>query len=76
MQADTQPRAPRPDEVPYLNQGISFRDRENELLLKIQLLDSERARAAQELQYVRQCNHAREYPGVVIEPESKEPQDA
>lgn len=63
------PRVPGPDEVPYLNQSLTFRGRETELTMYLQMLERERSRVLEELQYVRRCIATRDYPGIVLEPE-------
>ena len=59
-------RKPTPDQVPYMQQGFTFADREREIRTLISLLDERKAAAVNELRYVTQCNAAREYPGIAI----------
>lgn len=53
------------DRVPYLNDDITFKDRESELTLLIQLLNFRRESAIRELNYVQRCRDNRYYPGVI-----------
>jgi hypothetical protein len=69
---DDSPKAPAPqtpdvtyDRVPYLNDDITFKDRESELTLLIQLLNFRRESAIRELNYVQRCRDNRYYPGVI-----------
>ena len=51
--------------VPYLNDDITFKDREAELTLLIQLLNFRRDQAVRELNYVQNCRDQQYYPGIV-----------
>lgn len=53
------------DQVPYLNNEITFKDREAELALLIQLLDYRKKKAVEELYYVQNCRDHRYYPDIV-----------
>jgi len=53
------------DQVPYLNNEITFKDREAELALMIQLLDFRKKKAVEELYYVQNCRDHRYYPDIV-----------
>lgn len=59
-------RKPTPEQVPYMQQGFTFADRERELRTFISMLDERKAMAVNELRYVNQCNASREYPGIAI----------
>lgn len=66
-QAEAIPYEHRPtyNQVPYLNDDITFKDRESELSLLIQLLNFRREQAVRELQYVQNCRDQRYYPGII-----------
>lgn len=53
------------ERVPYLNDDITFKDREAELTLMIQLLNFRREAAVRELHYVQRCRDSRYYPGII-----------
>jgi hypothetical protein len=53
------------DQVPYLNNDITFKDREAELALLIQLLDFRKKKAVEELYYVQNCRDHKYYPDIV-----------
>lgn len=55
-----------PHEIPYIRQGYTFADREQELSLLINLLDSRRRTCLEELDYVQNCIATSNYPGIVI----------
>lgn len=60
-----EPVPPTYDKIPYLNDDITFKDRESELVLLIQLLNFRRDHAIRELNYVQNCRDQRYYPGIV-----------
>ena len=64
---DARGSEPRPpyDQVPYLNDDITFKDREAELTLLLQLLNFRREAAIRELHYVQRCRDSRYYPGII-----------
>lgn len=66
-QSEAIPYEQRPtyNQVPYLNDDITFKDRESELSLLIQLLNFRREHAVRELQYVQNCRDQRYYPGII-----------